>query len=245
MITAHYQAKATRFFVARIRCTPRRESMNANTGLEGVRRMREERSRRESLPKPVAMAVDFVSSMCEKQPPADVVRLLRKYEEKLQAAERELANNPRSVDPRDLNGSGNSGEDAQYAQAQAQAQERARQALEEAERASQEAARLLELALREAERREREEEQRRTEEQRRRDDDERRAFDERQVRDREYLAELATSAVIATETALQAIKYAEASLAESQLAPSRNLDASQTQSAFQQSPKLEIERPDA
>jgi hypothetical protein len=215
--------------------------MSANTGPEGVRRIREERSRRESLPKPVAMAVDFVSSMCEKQPPADVVRLLRKYEERLEAAERELANTQRNVDPRDSNASGNSAEDPQYAQAQ----ERARQALEEADRASREAARLLELALRDAERREREEEQRRTDEQRRRDDEERRAFDERQIRDREYLAELATNAVIATETALQAIKFAEASLAELKLGPSRNLDASQTQSAFQQSPKLEIERPGA
>jgi hypothetical protein len=178
--------------------------------LDAVRRIQDERRHRESLPKPIAIAVDFVSSMCASQPPPDVVRLLRKYEDKLREAEREFANSAKFAETRDVGASGSGDDEAQGQQAE----HRARQAIDEAHRATAEASRLLEIAIREAERRDREEEQRRADEQRRREDEDRRQFEERNVREREHLAELATSAVVATELAIQAIRRSELTLVE-------------------------------
>lgn len=202
-----------------------------------IRNMRDERLYRDSLPKPIAMAVDFVSSMCARQPPSDVLRLLRKYEEKLKEAERESRNGEGFTSRRDKGASTNGGvEDTQ----RFQAEQRAQQAIDEAFRAAQEAARLLEVAIREGEFRERYDEQRRVEEQRRRDDEEQRHFEERIICERALLVEAAINAVVATEIAMQAMLHSQNSLAELRVSFRTEPDAAPAWSNL--TPSLQLER---
>jgi hypothetical protein len=212
-----------------------------STASEALQRMAEERRRREDLPKPIALAVDFVSAMCTTQPPSEVVRLLRRYEDRVREAEASLDQAvPRGETPGTVSWSRTTGIDP----LDLERVESANRALEQAHQAARDAERQLQAAIDEAERRERLDQQLRTESQdrSRRDEDERRRDDERRESELRLFAELALSAVAGAELAIQQAREATVAFRDwklQQVTPPPDL------SDFTQKPRLpRLERDD-